>query len=691
MYKSVFVSYARKDLGFAERLVNDLKEHKVKVWFDKGNLRAGTTWPEDIRQAVAGHDTCIIIISNYYDLKDEGWLRREFYTAQMENRDILPVLIEDALLPDEVRQIQYASFVGFDQSDTIYQKGLDEVLQGLLKPETEKWDNPINSYFDLIRNFSKALDQAGETKQRFDAEISSTTEEIKGKRQELEQLQQSLGDRESIRRSISEIENEIEALEIEHRDFRFANEIKEIPTDNLYFGILDCLVKSSSDLEFGFVAFQNERWMIDPATAVGLNEDHIKQILMTLRELDPDTLTYETAYQLSGSRKFFGFAKIPSYKGKEAVIGFGTVNKAFIANRIFIKIVKTIFGAVDELVKEGCDPCIFDTRYAHVIEGVIFDQLRTDYRADTEDFRSHRLELFHQRLSDLVVLFQPIIDVDKNGSFPYVDSYEALARCALGGRLKLPKDVFETAALWDREFKLQLDIKLFETATNQYYTSRMEKRGQRRAYDERPLSVNVYPHSLLEPRFFKVVQRAITKTTLVENQATLINPRRIQAKNLILEISEKESEKEIFYTPGLPTNEVDSYQQFRKALKKYSDLGIHLAIDDFGKDNSQITRLDILQPSVVKIDRTLLLAGPGHLIETVKKIKARESLYPVKIVIEGFDAEATKAISLAQIQEAGISYVQGYGLTGFPRRTLQRLTDSKRRHILAQYAEQKPE
>jgi EAL domain-containing protein (putative c-di-GMP-specific phosphodiesterase class I) len=416
---------------------------------------------------------------------------------------------------------------------------------------------------------------------------------------------------------------------------------------------------------------------------IGLSEEKTEKLRKSLGTLDWESITYETAYPLIGTESYFGLTNIKYYENKKAIVGFGSKKPNFVANRVFSQIIKTLFMSIRKMLESSYDENIFDARNAIIIEGKIFDNLKDKFQMDADDYKDLRLELYKKRLESVQIFFQPIIDINIQGTIPYIDSFEALARCTIGGKPTLPRDIFETAEKWGEKFKFVLDTKLFLDAINLYSKIRTSTKGIRRIEDERPLAVNIYPQTLINFEFFKLVKEVVSY------------PRFVQAKNLIIEISEKEGEAVILSRSSIGNNEMEDeleenlsvFSQFRKILKRYVDeLGIHFAIDDFGKGNASIARLDALQPSIVKLDRDILLLGKDELKSTVDKIKTRKYLYPVKIVAEGYDKEIKSQLTLADIQSSGVEYIQGYGLTGVPKPRLKRLTDKQREKIKEQYA-----
>lgn len=105
---------------------------------------------------------------------------------------------------------------------------------------------------------------------------------------------------------------------------------------------------------------------------------------------------------------------------------------------------------------------------------------------------------------------------------------------------------------------------------------------------------------------------------------------------------------------------------FREILEKYvRSFGIGFAIDDFGVGYSSVSRLAELHPSYLKIDREILLLGDVYntisfVIGFVNDLISKQFLRSAKIVLEGFDTEASRFVDLAKLRKIGVQYIQGY-------------------------------
>jgi len=96
------------------------------------------------------------------------------------------------------------------------------------------------------------------------------------------------------------------------------------------------------------------------------------------------------------------------------------------------------------------------------------------------------------------------------------------------------------------------------------------------------------------------------------------------------------------------------------AIAAYREMGLAIAMDDFGVMRSNFDRVAALRPDYVKLDRTLLTDAVGD-------AKARRMLPSVihilhatgtKVVIEGIESASEALVAI----EAGADYLQGYYL-----------------------------
>ncbi len=97
-----------------------------------------------------------------------------------------------------------------------------------------------------------------------------------------------------------------------------------------------------------------------------------------------------------------------------------------------------------------------------------------------------------------------------------------------------------------------------------------------------------------------------------------------------------------------------------KNLKKISEMGIDIEIDDFGSGHASIASLLQIAPQRLKIDRTLIqpIVDSRRQRELVKTIIGIGRMLDIRVVAEGVETEAHVPI----LKNMGCCYLQGYGL-----------------------------
>ncbi len=217
--------------------------------------------------------------------------------------------------------------------------------------------------------------------------------------------------------------------------------------------------------------------------------------------------------------------------------------------------------------------------------------------------------------------------------------------------------MFKAAELWGPRFTIELDQHFLRVATYSYKQTRAKLR-QNRSQEIAPLSVNVYPASLIRKAYFETVK------SVIKDQ--LIPPRKLVLE--ILEKTELPQFEDIAYDSAL--------QIFKNRLVEYvQQTKIKFAIDDFGVAYASISRLAGLRPSHIKIDREILHSRPsGMIIRFLHELVGANDLDPPDIIVEGVDEKTP--ISLHRLRQIGVNYIQGY-IVGEPSSDIYRLSQEK--------------
>jgi hypothetical protein len=130
----VFISYARRDHGFVERLSSDLRFNGIDTWRDVEQIRPGSSWEDELIDGLKSATTLLYVVSR--NSIGSSWIRAEisaFLTRAKETEAIgtlVPVIvgeISDEEIPEEIRQIQWIDF-RYDYQDAL------KILVRYLKP-----------------------------------------------------------------------------------------------------------------------------------------------------------------------------------------------------------------------------------------------------------------------------------------------------------------------------------------------------------------------------------------------------------------------------------------------------------------------------------------------------------------------------------------------------------------------------
>ena len=109
-----FVSYSHKDSKFVDKLIIDLVKADIEIWIDRWEIKVGDSIIEKIETGIKDNDYLIVVLSPNSVSSD--WVKRELNSALVKklnerNIKILPVLIEECVVPLLINDIQRADFI----------------------------------------------------------------------------------------------------------------------------------------------------------------------------------------------------------------------------------------------------------------------------------------------------------------------------------------------------------------------------------------------------------------------------------------------------------------------------------------------------------------------------------------------------------------------------------------------------
>ncbi len=244
--------------------------------------------------------------------------------------------------------------------------------------------------------------------------------------------------------------------------------------------------------------------------------------------------------------------------------------------------------------------------------------LNDDYRLEVhgEDVRANFIGM------QLSSVFQPIIDLNTNAPL----GYEALLRASdHKGNAVAPPAAFRQAEVAERLVK-------FDRLCRTLHTLNYLNMGHRNGL----LFLNVHPELLV----------AVNSHGKVFEQ--VLHNHHVPTHQVVIEIHE---------------GAVSEEKLLAAAIANYRERGYKIAIDDFGKEHSNLERLWTLAPEYVKLDGDIIHQATFNpklqrilpkLVEIIRELDA-------EVIIEGVETRA----ELRLAQQAGIHLIQGY-LLGMP-------------------------
>lgn len=232
------------------------------------------------------------------------------------------------------------------------------------------------------------------------------------------------------------------------------------------------------------------------------------------------------------------------------------------------------------------------------------------------------LELLLEKIlsnEDFYHVYQPIFDIQNDAIF----GYEGLFRTKYNLN---PEDIFLMAKKNERLY--ELDSRSVHKALLTYSNVGSSLRSKN-------LFFNVFPTTITNPLFNTLINK-------------IINENHITSQQLIMEINE---------------NEIIDFEETKKVINHLKNIGIRIAIDDFGKGYSSLKSVIELEPEFVKLDKYFL----EGLMKSEKKkyiihtLLSYSKKFNTKLIAEGIEDEK----SLLYLQNIGIRYAQGF-LLGKP-------------------------
>jgi hypothetical protein len=140
--KRIFISHASEDKRRARMIAGILRRQGWEPWIDESSIVGGSSWAASIQQALKASSVVVLLITANSVAKE--WVLDEVVSARNLRVPIVPAVLEDVRLPDELRfMLQRTQFVNIEaltstDSDDQHKRNyaaqrLDSALLGVLE------------------------------------------------------------------------------------------------------------------------------------------------------------------------------------------------------------------------------------------------------------------------------------------------------------------------------------------------------------------------------------------------------------------------------------------------------------------------------------------------------------------------------------------------------------------------------
>ncbi|HEX2997818.1 MAG TPA: toll/interleukin-1 receptor domain-containing protein [Anaerolineales bacterium] len=117
-----FISYSRADKEFALGLARELRSSGFLIWLDQLDIPTGSRWDDEVEKALDQCEIFMVIMTPRSIVSNN--VKDEIGYAIDSNKRIMPVLLENAVLPFRLRRFQYVDF-----TCKTYEEGIEAAKQ----------------------------------------------------------------------------------------------------------------------------------------------------------------------------------------------------------------------------------------------------------------------------------------------------------------------------------------------------------------------------------------------------------------------------------------------------------------------------------------------------------------------------------------------------------------------------------
>jgi formylglycine-generating enzyme required for sulfatase activity len=124
----IFISYARKDAEFAQKINSDLRDRGIPTWIDEIGIRAFEDWPKRIAKAIKECEALLVVLSP--ESMSSSWVERELAYADSNGKRVLPIVYQECDLPADF-ELRFGNVQRMNFARGNYEDNLPQLLNAI--------------------------------------------------------------------------------------------------------------------------------------------------------------------------------------------------------------------------------------------------------------------------------------------------------------------------------------------------------------------------------------------------------------------------------------------------------------------------------------------------------------------------------------------------------------------------------
>ena len=133
----IFVSYSRKDISFAKKLIDSFDTDKLKAWIDWEDIPPSVDWWAQIQKGIEEADTYLFLISP--DSAASKVCAQELDCAVKNGKRLIPLVVREIPADEAPAQIGRFNWIFFRESDD-FDAAIQKLITGSLDRTARLWE-----------------------------------------------------------------------------------------------------------------------------------------------------------------------------------------------------------------------------------------------------------------------------------------------------------------------------------------------------------------------------------------------------------------------------------------------------------------------------------------------------------------------------------------------------------------------